>query len=613
VYFSSMKTKLLVLAGMLMGLTLLAQQPQRILKIAVTTDVHGAYFPADWFTGKSIPGSLAQVSTWVKDQRSRPDQDLILLDNGDLIQGDPASYYSNYIDTAGLNIAARILNYMGYDAASVGNHDIEAGHPVYDKLVKEFRFPWLAANAVRISTQKPWFHPYTVIRRAGYKVAIIGLITPKIPDWLPRELWSGMEYQDMIESARYWINQVESKEKPDLIVGLFHAGVDAAYGAQSATKPLNENASRLVAEQVAGFDIIFTGHDHRHWNLKVAGPSGDSVLILGSESRAEEIAVATVRAQGHEGTGAQGHKGTRAQGHKGMGAQGHKGTGAQGHGGIRGEHVIISDYTPDPEFMHRFSGYIDTVQKYVDQPVGIITKKVSTEDSYFGPSGFTDLIHRAQLDLTGADISFTAPLSFRAFLEAGTLTVKDLFKLYRFENQLYTIKLSGREILGYLNFSYSLWMKQMKGPDDPMLNMQLQTDGAWRLRNASYNFDSALGIDYIIDLSKPAGSMVTIRCFSDGRPFEEDKTYTVAMNSYRASGGGNHLLQGAGLDKTEAEKRIVKSSSMDFRFLLTGWIRKQGTVDPVSGTNWKVIPEDWIQKAAPRDKARLFGPAGSLN
>jgi 2',3'-cyclic-nucleotide 2'-phosphodiesterase/3'-nucleotidase len=263
--------------------------------------------------------------------------------------------------------------------------------------------------------------------------------------------------------------------------------------------------------------------------------------------------------------------------------------------------------------MHHFSGYIDTVQNYVDQPVGTITRKVSTEDSYFGPSGFTDLIHRAQLELTGADISFTAPLSFRAVLNAGTLSVKDLFKLYRFENQLYTIRLSGREILGYLNFSYSLWMRQMAGPDDLMLNMQIQPDTTWRFRNASYNFDSARGIDYIVDLTQPAGSMVTIRNFSDGRPFEADKFYRVAMNSYRASGGGNHLLLGAGLEKTEAEKRIVKSSSMDFRFLLTEWIRKQATIDPVSGTNWKVIPEDWIQKAAPRDRTRLFGVSSTVN
>ncbi len=592
-----MRTNIFILAGMMAVLTLSAQEPQGILKIAATTDVHGAYFPADWFTGKRIPGSLAQVSSWVKEQRNKPDQGLILLDNGDLIQGDPASYYANYIDTNGPNIAARILNYMGYDAASVGNHDIEAGHPVYDKLRQEFRFPWLAANAVRVSNQKPWFSPYTIISRAGYKVAVIGLITPKIPDWLPRELWAGMKYLDMIESARYWINHVEKKEKPDLIVGLFHAGVDPTYGSQHPSKPMNENASRLVAEQVAGFDIIFTGHDHRNWNMKIAGPAGDSVLILGSESRAEEIAVATVGAQGH----------------KGMGAQGHKGTGAQGHKGMRGEHLKISEFIPDPEFMRQFSGYVDTVQAYVDQPVGTITRKVSTEDSYFGPSGFIDLIHRAQLELTGADISFTAPLSFRAVLNAGTLTVKDLFKLYRFENQLYTISLSGMEILGYLNFSYSLWMKQMTGPEDLMLNMQLQPDTTWRFRNASYNFDSARGIEYIVDLTQPAGSMVTIRNFSDGRPFETDKMYRVAMNSYRASGGGGHLLLGAGLEKTEAEKRIVSSSSMDFRFLLTGWIRKQGTVDPFSGTNWKVIPEDWIQKAAPRDKARLFGAQGSRN
>jgi len=576
-----MKKSFLILAGIVLALLPAIAQPAKTLKIAVTTDVHGAYFPNDWYTGQQLQGSLAQVSAWATRERQVKNQEVILLDNGDLIQGDPASYYSNFIVPGKPNIAARILNFMEYSAGTVGNHDIETGHAVYDKLVKEFNHPWLAANAVRESGQTPYFRPYTIINRAGLKIAILGIITPKVPDWLPHQLWTGMQFQDMIGSAGFWMEKIRTIENPDIVIGLFHAGVDPSYGQQNPDQPLNENASRLVAERVAGFDIVFTGHDHRHWNLKVADPAGDSVLILGSESRAEEIAVATLSIASQRGN-------------------------PKPQISISGTHVRLVDYDPDPKFIKAFSGYIDSVQKYVDEPIGVITKTITSEDSYFGPSAFTDLIHRAQLDITGADISFTAPLSFRAVLPAGTLCVKDLFKLYRFENQLNVIRLSGQEIEGYLNYSYSLWMKQMSGPEDVMLNMTRQADGTWRLRNASYNFDSAMGIEYVVDLSKPSGSMVRILKLSDGRPFDPAATYSVAMNSYRASGGGNHLLLGAKISKPELESRIIREGESDFRFLLSKWIREKGTIEPQAGKNWKAVPEEWTSQASLRDRDRLF-------
>ncbi|MFA6126493.1 MAG: bifunctional UDP-sugar hydrolase/5'-nucleotidase [Bacteroidales bacterium] len=560
--------------------TTFGQKGENLIKIAVTTDVHGAYFPQDWYTGKSIPGSLSQVSTWAREQRAIPGQTIILLDNGDLIQGDPASYYSNFVDRTKPNIAARILNFMDYEAGTVGNHDLEAGHPVYDKLVKEFQFPWLSANSIKAGTDEPWFKPYTILTHSGIRIAVLGLTTPKIPDWLPPALWSGMEFHDMIETARKWTEFIRTHEKPDLMIGLFHAGVDATYGQQQATRPLNENASSLVAQKVTGFDIVFTGHDHRNWNFRVADPNGDSVLILGSESRAGEIAVATI-----------------VLSRKG------KSTGILS---ISGTHQEMKPYSPDPLFIIKFKGYIDSVQQYVDQPVGTITKAIASDEAYFGPTEFVDLIHRAQLELTGADISFTAPLSFRATIPQGPITVKDLFKLYRFENQLYTISLTGSEILGYLNYSYSLWMKTMTGPDDPLLNMEQQADGTWRLKSAYYNFDSASGIDYTVDLTKPVDQMVNISRMTDGRPFDLTRTYKVALNSYRGSGGGSHLSKGAGLSKEEVAKRLISASDMDFRFLLTGWLRKQGTIDPVTARNWKTIPENWTQAAAKRDALRLF-------
>jgi len=105
-------------------------------------------------------------------------QEVILLDNGDILQGEPVVYFSNYMDTASIHVCAAAMNFMEYDAATVGNHDIEAGHDVYDKLVNEFHFPWMAANAIDISTGEPYFQPYTIIKRKGLRIAVLGLITP---------------------------------------------------------------------------------------------------------------------------------------------------------------------------------------------------------------------------------------------------------------------------------------------------------------------------------------------------------------------------------------------------------------------------------------------------
>jgi 2',3'-cyclic-nucleotide 2'-phosphodiesterase/3'-nucleotidase len=150
--------------------------------------------------------------------------------------------------------------------AAIGNHDIEAGHPVYDKLVKEVKAPMICANIVDEKTGRPYFPPYVVIKRQGIKIAVLGLTEPKITEQLPNAFWSGLDVLDMVETARKWVPIIQTKEKPDLLIGLFHAGADYTYGGQTADTPKNENASQLVVEKIPGFDFILIGHDHAGWD-----------------------------------------------------------------------------------------------------------------------------------------------------------------------------------------------------------------------------------------------------------------------------------------------------------------------------------------------------------
>jgi 2',3'-cyclic-nucleotide 2'-phosphodiesterase/3'-nucleotidase len=201
-------------------------------------------------------------------------------------------------------------------------------------------------------------------------------------------------------------------------------------------------------------------------------------------------------------------------------------------------------------------------------------------------------------------------LSFDSQIKAGDVTVADMFKLYRFENQLYILNLTGREIKGHLEESYARWANTMTSADDHLLLLNDESKGDQQrmgFRNYTFNFDSAAGIDYEVDVTKPEGQKVRILRMSDGTPFDEQKTYKVVMNSYRGNGGGDLLIKGAGIPKEELGKRIIYQSPLDLRYYLMEEIERQGSVRPEANSNWKFVPEEWTKPAAQRDRRLIFG------
>ncbi len=560
------------------------------IRIIETTDIHGAIYPYDFLNDRDTKYSLARIHTFIANERKDNSHEVILLDNGDILQGEPVVYFSNYMDTASIHVCAAAMNFMEYDAATVGNHDIEAGHDVYDKLVDEFHFPWMAANAIDISTGEPYFKPYTIIKRNGLRMAVLGLITPGIPQWLPPQLYCGIAFDDMVKSASFWINEIEKKEKPDLIIGLFHAGHDYTYGGQMKNDPGNENGSLLVAEQVPGFDVIFIGHDHDVLLDSLINIEGETVYIVDPGSHARYAGVADVFLKYN-------HK-MRKYDKK-----------------ISLELVNISEYDPDTIFLDHLQWYFQQTRQFIETKVATLTEDIYSREALFGNSAFTDLIHTIQLDLTNADLSFTAPLAFNSVLEAGELTVGDLFRLYRFENFLYSMDLTGIEIDNYLEYSYGQWFNQMHHESDHLLKFELNDQGnpvrsgpgnTARLSGRYYNFDSAEGINYVVDVSKPVGERITITSFTNGSPFEEEKTYRVALNSYRGSGGGGHLTSGAGILENELSERITFSTTRDLRYHMIEWMNDQQVIKPAAYDNWTVIPHAWWMEGKERDRKILF-------
>ncbi len=551
------------------------------LKWLNTSDLHASLFAYDYMKNQPTRSGLSAIYAYADSLRRVWGDALLLTDGGDIIQGQPLAYYYNNIDTVQPHLVAGAMNRMGYVAAAMGNHDIEAGHAVYDRWIGQLDFPMLGANIINTRTGEPYLPPYTVIKRQGVKIAILGLITPGVPNWLPEILWSGLRFDDMLTSARHWVKVIEDREKPDLLIGLFHSG----FNGNGSAGPFAENATEQVAREVKEFDAIFYGHDHQPRTEIVERADGSLCPTLGPTNAGRKVVELDITLEMKRG---------RVQSARFT------------------PHIVDITQGNSPKakaFEREFALQRAAVDAWVEQPIGQFTHTIRERDAFFGSNAFVDLIHRMQLDLTDADISFAAPLSFDSKIDSGYVTVRDMFALYKFENFLYTMRMKGSEIKDYLEYSYGKWANQMTSPDDHLLLLQDRKGNQRRmgLKQLYYNMDSAAGIDYTVDVTKPEGQRITITGLSDGRPFGLDADYKVAVNSYRGNGGGSLMTEGAGIPHAELNGRLLNSTDKDLRYYLMQRIIQAKVVTPKALGNWRFVPEAWVQPAAERDRKLLFG------
>ena len=322
-------------------------------------------------------------------------------------------------------------------------------------------------------------------------------------------------------------------------MGLFHSGFEPQVQNLPEDHPLGrENATKWVAENIAGFDIIFYGHDHRARAEKLANPNGEPVYVLNSGNRSQGLAKAEVTLK----------KGEKPQ--------------------ISIELVPTDGEEKDADFEAMVQPYLDRADEYQQREVAELPVSISTDEAFSGPCLWVDEIHRCQFETVEAegihaDISMAAPLNGGKTIEAGMLKVSDFFTWYPFENSLAVMALTGKEVKDFLEYAYEM-------------------------KNPIYNFDSGAGLIYEVTDKNPMGERIHIVSMADGTPFDIEKTYNVVMNSYRSMGGGNHLINGIGWAQEDIKDHVVWQSDRDLRSLFINWAAKKGVLDTEPLNCWSI-------------------------
>ena len=552
------------------------------LTLLTTNDIHGRYFDST-YVGTNVAKSLFAAKYCVDSVRAAVGEDHVLLvDAGDCLQGDNAAYYFNYVDTLTPHVYPRLVKYMGYDAVAVGNHDIETGHKVYDRIAAQFAsygIPFLAGNAIRNDDGKPYFPVYTVVKRGGLKVAILGFTNPNMKGWLNESIWSGMHFENLIPLVQQEVDKVVAKEKPQVVIVAVHSGTGSGDGASLESQGLD------LLHSLKGVDFLVCSHDHRPYT-----DAAEDICLINSGSHCRNLGLGELRLTVRDGKVVSREL-------------------SAGLIPIRAERV-------DTAMRAAFHADYEAAKAFTLREVGELKSDLRTRDAYAGMSDYINLIHTLQLGCSPARISFAAPLTYNGFVKAGTLVYNDLFTIYPYENQLFVVRMTGEEIRNYLESSYDKWIQTLSKPGGHVLRIQERDDArtqqkGWSFINRSYNFDSAAGINYTVDVTKPFGQRVAISSMASGQPFDPAGEYFVAMTSYRASGGGDLMREGAGIDTDCIDDRVV-SRYPEIRNILYQYLLDMGSIDPaVTGDpqrigRWSFVPQPLASRALARDMALLF-------
>ncbi len=500
------------------------------IKILSTTDIHGIFYPYNYADNKDMNFGLAKIQSLIKSIR---DEDTILIDNGDVIEGSPYTYY-HYANKADevcpLSIA---MSKMNYDFINVGNHDFNYGPEALFRHIEAVNAPCISANV--LYNDKLLGPEYVVKNIQGKKLVFFGITTHFVPLWEEKENIKGFTFIDAYECAKTLVEKIKIQENPDYLICVYHGGFEDNLETGEPQQSSGENQACRILREIQGIDIMITGHQHR----TIQGVLYDCAYTQ-SFQRGEYLSYIEIDTDTNK-----------------ISTQ-----------------LIVPELEADKEIMEICQKEEDEVQKWLDTPLGQTKVNLKIEDGFtarLNKSQLVTFINNVQREVSGAELSGAAIFLFASGLNTD-ITMRNLMSTYFFPNTLVVKKVTGKILREYLERCAQFW--QIKDNEiivNPIYDFPTP---------AHHNYDMVDGVEYTIKVSNPEGKRI-ISLTKDGVDVKDDDEFTLAVNNYRSGGsGGFDMIKDAPTIK-EIQKSVID--------IIADYIIKNKIIDFEEKHNIKVI------------------------
>jgi 2',3'-cyclic-nucleotide 2'-phosphodiesterase/3'-nucleotidase len=578
------------------------------LRILETTDIHTHLVNYDYYRdGASDTVGLAKVATLLKTARGEA-KNVVFLDNGDLIQGNPLGDYmakERGLKKGETHPVYKAMNLLGYDAANLGNHEFNYGLEFLENSIAGANFPYVSANIFvddgddNAENDKPYFEPYIILDREFVddegkshkaKVGVIGFVPPQIMQWDTANLEGRVFTKDIVEMAEKYVPEMKAKGA-DIVIAIPHSGLSTME-----RHGMEENATYYLSK-VDGIDAILFGHAH---------------TVFPSEAFADlegvDVAKGTINGVAAVMPGFWGS-----------------------HLGVidltlnvsdAGDWTVVdslSDARPiyqregrtitplvesDPDVVAAVKEEHEATIAYMREGVGTTSAPINSFFALVADDPSIQIVTKAQkwyLEkiLNGSEYDGIPILSAGAPFKAGgrggpdyftdipegKIALKNVADLYIYPNTVRAVLLNGDQVREWLEMSAGQFnqIDPNSSEEQPLINPDFPT----------YNYDVIDGVTYQIDVTKPArynkaGEVINadshriVNLSFDGKPVSADQQFVVATNNYRASGGGHF----PGLDGST----IIVEAPDENRTVLANYILTEKELDPKADGNWTFAP-----------------------
>jgi 2',3'-cyclic-nucleotide 2'-phosphodiesterase (5'-nucleotidase family) len=537
------------------------------LLVAATTDIHGWVRGWDYYADRADSSrGLTRAATVIDSLRRSASGRVVLIDAGDLLQGNPFAYVAARVATSGPNPIIAAMNALQYDAVAVGNHEFNYGLPYLRGAVGQASFPFLAANAYTADGNRA-FPAWKIIERAGVRVGIVGATNPGVVIWDRENVRGQLVIRDIVPEVRRAVSEVRAAGA-DVVIVSVHSGLTgrASYDTVSTGVP-SENVAARVAREVSGIDLLVYGHSHQMMADTIIG----STLLMQPKNWATSVGVATLTLDRTGGA----WRVTAKRGTLIPVAN-------------RAEHAAITAVT---EAAHR------ATREYIQTPVGTTPVAWRGDSARVADTPLIDFILETERKAAGTDLSSSAAFSLDAALDAGPVTIAELARLYPYDNTLRAVRITGRQLREYLEHSARYYRTLLPSGEPESGSIIDPTI-------PGYNFDIVAGVDYTIDLRRPVGSRIASLTRA-GVPVRDTDSFTLALSNYRQTGGGGYAML--------ADAPVVYDKQQEIRQLLIDEARQRGTIRPedYAQRNWRLEPPEAVARAYQELRGATPAPAAA--